>query len=71
MKNVLYMPTTIKPRTTLELKSPGARSTAVGIIGFLSRVSRTAKAMSRITAPTTSPSVCAEVHPYSVELTMA
>ena len=71
MKKVLYMPTTINPRTTLEASRPGERITGRGIIGVASRPSSRRKATRTTMAAAPKPRVWVELQPYWLELTMA
>ena len=71
MKNVLYMPTTIRPRTRLEVSRPGDRSTCMGISGWVSRLSSRTNAASTTIAAPPNARVWDEFHPYWLELTMA
>lgn len=71
MKKVLYIPTTMRPRTRLDVRRPGDRSTGMGINGWVSRLSSRTKAANRTSAAPPKARVWVESHPYWVELTMA
>ena len=71
MKKVVNIPAASSDRAALAPVRLRMRRMRSGRMGFASRASSQTKAASRATEPPPTARVCAEVQPYSAEVTIA